>query len=283
MNFLAHFLIATRISPPRPNSEEQDGAKVVGALLVAPSVFSAPSSCPAPLNWGGGAKSAYVLGTALPDLLPLAESRVRLRPAQIAAAETRTAFEAALRAGVLMHLATDAAFHKTAAFALAQAEVSTLLAEVAFDGIRVRRFFVAHVLTELVLDAALLRTDPALTDRFYEAFADADFDAAMLWTEKVTARSLPHLPHVLERFAGSQYLRHYAEDDGVATGLSNLCRRAGQDTFEGDNFARLVGVVSQKAARMPPFIPSLLSETAAGILNSHGEHGLYLNEARMRT
>ncbi len=237
MNFLAHFEIATRFLMPKE---------------------------PLP---------AYVLGTALPDLLPLAERRVRLRSAQVASAEAGTAFEAALRAGVSVHLATDAAFHKTAAFASAQAEVSGLLAEARFEGMRVRRFFVAHVLTELVLDAALLRADPALADRFYDAFAVAGFDAAALWTEKATAKPLPHLPYVLKRFAETQYLRHYADDDGVATGLSNLCRRAGQDTFEGKNFARLVSVVRQAAARMPNFIPALLDETAAGIRKDSGEHG----------
>lgn len=230
MNFLAHYEIATR-------------------FLTSKQPFS-----------------AYVLGTALPDLLPLAESRVRLRPAQIASAEARTEFEAALAGGVSVHLATDAAFHKTAAFTEAQAEVNDLLADAGFDGMRVRRFFVAHVLTEMALDAALLRADSALADRFYSAFTAADFDGATRWTEAATGKSLPHLPQVLTRFANSQYLRHYAEDGGVATGLSNLCRRAGQDTFEGENFARLVGVVKQTAARLPQFVPALLSETAAGIL-----------------
>lgn len=274
MNFLAHYEIATQILPPRPTPIKPNSGEQYGSCRRGHLCFS-----PAPQNWSGGAKSAYVVGTALPDLLPLAESRMRLRPAQVASAKAGTDFEAALRAGVSAHLATDAAFHKTAAFAEAQAEISGLLAEAAFKGMRVRRFFVAHVLTELVLDAVLLRTDPALADRFYSAFTAADFDAAALWTEKATAKSLPHLPYVLTRFAHSQYLRHYAEDDGVATGLSNLCRRAGQDTFEGENFSRLVSIVGQAAAQMPKFVSSLFSETAAGIVILRGEHGLYLNES----
>lgn len=232
MNFLAHYVIATRFLTP-----------------ISPL-------------------SAYVAGTALPDLLPLAADRVRFRPGQF---DAGTEFEAALGAGISVHLATDAAFHKSAAFTLAQAEVSGLLAEAAFEGMRVRRFFVAHVLTELVLDAVLLRADLSLADRFYGAFAAADFEAARRWTEAVTGRSLPHLPHVLARFAQSQYLRHYAEDDGVAMGLSNLCRRAGQDTFEGENFLRLTRVVTQSAGRMPRYVPALLSETAAGIVVNRGE------------
>ena len=235
MNFLAHYVIATRYLKP-----------------FAPT-------------------SAYVVGTALPDLLPLAAERVRLRPAQLEQVTPRTEFEAALGAGVLVHLATDAAFHKTAAFADAQAEVSRLLAEAAFEGIRVRRFFAAHVLTEMVLDAVLLRSEPTLANEFYAVFSVAEGAAVMHWAEAVTGRPLPILPEVLGRFVRSGYLRGYAEDGGVATGFSNLCRRAGQDTFSGENFSRLVDVVSELAAELPPYVPALLSETAAGILGTRQE------------
>ena len=235
MNFLAHFVIATRFLTPQE-----------------------------PL-------SAYVVGTALPDLLPLAAERVRLRPAQVEQRAARTEFEGALSAGISVHLATDAAFHKTAAFAEVQSEVSELLAETAFDGIRVRRFFAVHVLAEMVLDAVLLRVEPALADDFYAEFAAADRAAVMHRAEAVTGKPLPNLPGVLMRFARSGYLRGYAEDDDVATGFSNLCRREGQDTFEGDNFTRLVHVVSQTAARLPPYVPALLSETAAGISQARQE------------
>ena len=230
MNFLAHFVIATRFLKP------------VGPL------------------------AAYVAGTALPDLLPLAAERVRLRPAQVEQTAARTEFEAALSAGVSVHLATDAAFHKSAAFADAQAEIGRIVTGAGFEGIRVRRFFAAHVLTELALDSVLLRAEPTLADEFYDAFAAADASAAAEWAEQATGRPLPNLPAVLTRFAQSGYLRGYADNDGVATGFSNLCRRAGQDTFEGENFMRLLDVARQTALMLPFYLPALFAETAAGIL-----------------
>jgi len=215
--------------------------------------------------------SVYVVGAALPDLLPLAAERVRLRPARLEQTTVRTEFEAALRAGVSVHLATDAAFHKSAAFAEAQAKVGQIIADAGFEGIRVRRFFAAHILTEMVLDAVLLRQEPALADEFYAAFAAADVAAVTQWAEAVTGEPLPNLPGVLSRFVRSGYLRGYEEDSGVATGFSNLCRRTGQDMFDGENFSRLVGVVSRTAARLPPYVSALLSETTAGILPSKQE------------
>ena len=229
MNFLAHYVLATRFLP-----------------AAAPLPF-------------------YAVGNALPDLLPLAAGRTRLRSAQAAQAPARTQADRALQAGVLAHLATDAAFHKTAAFAGAQAEAGAILERAAFAGIRVRRFFVAHVLVEMALDAVLLRAEPPLADHFYTAFAGADFAAVTRWTEAAASAPLPALPAVLDRFARSRYLLSYREDGGVAEGLSRLCGRARQDTFEGENFAKLTAAVGQTAEMLQGRAGGLLAETASAV------------------
>ena len=229
MNFLAHHVLATRFLTP--------------ANPLPP----------------------FVVGCVLPDLLPLAADRVRLRPALVERQPATSDEEAALRAGVLVHLATDAAFHRTTAFAEAQATAGRLLDEAAFEGIRVRRFFLAHVLTELALDAVLLRSNPAVADEFYAAFAAADRASVTRWTETAAGRPLPNLPGVLTRFNRSQYLYQYREDEGVATGLSHLCARARQDTFEGKNYARLVAVVDRTVASLAGQEGALLGETAASL------------------
>lgn len=229
MNFLAHHVLAVRfLVPPDPSPP-------------------------------------YVVGSALPDLLPLAAERVRLRLTLVERQPAPTPEDAALRAGILVHLATDAAFHKTRAFAQAQAEAGRILDKAAFEGIRVRRFFLAHVLTELALDAVLLRSDATVADDFYEAFAGAGQAQVTRWTEGAVGRPLPGLPAVLTRFARSRYLYSYAEDEGVATGLSRLCARARQDTFEGKNYARLVGVVGQTVTALEGWADEMLAETAEAL------------------
>ncbi len=229
MNFLAHYVLATRFLSPPPSL------------------------------------SAYVVGNALPDLLPLAAGRIRLRPALVERQSAGTDEEAALRAGVLIHLATDAAFHKTRAFAEAQAEVSQILAQTAFDGIRVRRFFLAHILVELALDAVLLRGDATIADGFYEAVLAAEFADITRWTETTVGQPLPKLPAVMVRFEQSRYLVHYQEDKGVATGLSRLCGRARQDMFEGENYAKLVAVVRQTVVMLDGRAQAMMTETAGAL------------------
>lgn len=222
MNFLAHFVVADRCPPLAP---------------------------------------AFVVGNALPDLLPLAAPRLRLRPAALVQASDGNG----LRAGVLTHLAADAAFHKTTAFADAQAEIRVLLSEAGFVGIRVRAFFLSHVLVELALDAALLRADPSLAHDFYAHFGRADFAAVARWTETAVGVPLPHLPGVLSRFAGSRYLFGYETDGGLAEGISRLCARARQDTFDGENRTRLERLAGKSVAAVATWKTTLLQETAAGM------------------
>ncbi len=197
-----------------------------------------------------------VLGNALPDLLPLAAPRARFRLTALAMAPAGP-----LKAGVSLHLAADAAFHRSPAFAQAQAEMKALLAQADFVGMRLRPFFLAHVLAELCLDAALLRTDPGLADAFYAALASADPQEATRWAEAALRTPLPALPAVLTRFTRSRYLDRYADDAGVADGLTRLCARARQDTFRGGNFALLTALVTQAVARMDSLAPALLDET----------------------
>ena len=228
MNFLAHFCVAARAEP-----------------LLA----SHPS---------------YVAGTALPDLMPLAAPRARLRLLNAEKALTLTPDDFALREGVLAHLAADAAWHKTRAFAQAQAKVSQRIENAGFSH-RVRRFFLAHILVELALDAALLRRDPALGEDFYAAFSAANGQAITRWAEVAVARPLPALPMVLERFAASRYLLQYQTDEGVATGLSHLCIRARQNSFEDENYARLTKLVAETVQALTSEADALLGETQAGM------------------
>ncbi len=230
MNFIAHFAIASRILSP---------------------------ALPTPL---------YVMANALPDLLPLAALRIRLRPATLETAPRFTPEDNTITAGARMHLLTDEVFHKTSAFALAAEEVGQLVRWAGFAAMRARRFFLAHVLTELALDAFLIRQQPALVDTFYACCVKADAAQITRWAEAVTCRPLPALPQTLARFADFQYLRYYADDAGVAEGFNRLCARARQDTFEGDNEPRLVTLTAQIVALMDAGLAqALLDETYAGL------------------
>jgi hypothetical protein len=210
-------------------------------------------------------QSYYVVGSALPDLLPLASPRHRFRLTSLDHAPATSPTAQAIATGVTAHLRTDAAFHKTSSFEHCQSAVGQLVTNAGFEGIRVRRFFLAHVLTELALDAVLLRRDPALADEFYRSFTAADTRIVTDWTETAIGAPLPYLPSVLRRFAISRYLAHYADAEGVAEGMDRLCARARQDTFTGENRQRLVRLTTQTVSLLTDYANTLLSETAEAV------------------
>lgn len=224
MNFLAHYIVAVRHLPP---------------------------ATPLPF---------YVCGNALPDILPLARPRRRLQTARLALPPA-SAEDAALQSGVLTHLATDSAFHKSEAFAQAQAEVNRLMADAGFTGMRVRAFFAGHVLTELALDAVLLRREPLLADAFYGTLGAADVQAVTCWAEDKAEGDIPALPAALSCFSGSPYLYSYKDDWGVAEGFNRLSGRAKQDMFQGDNWRLLLLVMARTMDIVERRAPAMLTQT----------------------
>src|SRR5947207_1119796 len=103
----------------------------------------------------------FLAGTALPDWLSVVDRRVRLRARHVAAFSDGTGTPAAeLAAGVLQHLEDDAWFHKTAAFAIASAELTVLFRKSLPVDDRHRPAFLGHILTEMLLDAVLIERHP---------------------------------------------------------------------------------------------------------------------------
>lgn len=227
MNFLAHYVVAQR---------------------------ALPSLTP-----------AAALGNALPDLLPLAAPRTRLRLATLPRTPAATPTDIALTQGVRLHLLTDNAFHKTPAFADAQAIIRQYITEAGFDTIRTRAYFLAHVLAELALDAHLLRANPALASDFYNALDAAPTRDAARWTEQLTRHPLPHLPDVLDNFRRTQYLRSYSTDAGVAEGIHRLRARTRQPPLTGGNAVRLLRLTAQATDAMRALAPRLLAQTLAAL------------------
>lgn len=224
MNFLAHYLLATQYFPP-----------------VEPV-------------------SLYIVGNALPDLLPLASARLSMTA--LRESPHPISDNGALTQGATIHLLTDAAFHRLGTFRGVQEEISSLISEARFTDIRVRRFFFAHILTELALDSALLRHDRQLAEGFYSAFKPPEITAAAKWSENTLRREIPTLPFVLARFERSRYLNLYMDNAGVAEGLNRLCARAKQDTFEGANAERLIDLAGRAISAVSVNANVLMDETA---------------------
>ncbi|MEM7040617.1 MAG: hypothetical protein AAF570_26880, partial [Bacteroidota bacterium] len=106
------------------------------------------------------------------------------------------------------------------------------------------KYFIAHILLELLLDKVLIAHNPDLLAEYYAHFeVAAPFDVTRAGTETVVKHDLPNYESFLQKFLDNKYLYHYEELDHIAYILKRLLRRVGiqQSAFlDAEPFDRLM-------------------------------------------
>ena len=162
--------------------------------------------------------------------------------------------------GVRLHIATDKWFHGLPVFSALQAEANALLLAAPWKETPRRRFFVAHVLVELALDAHLLHETPTLPDDLYAALAESLSGNLVATAETLLGRPAPNLEASTTRFVETGFLRDYATPAGCAESLTRVCRRAGVPNFTepadtetlAHVFADFAPMITQNVAELLP-------------------------------
>jgi len=201
----------------------------------------------------GEASPELVLGAALPDLLGALDRRApRLGP--VAASELERSGALELARGVRAHHAADVSFHALPAFREACATLRKELAPLDLE--RVRGFFLAHLLLELLLDASLMERDELLEPRFHAALEAAP-------RERAAALS-PGLDAWIVRFVRARFVRDYASDEGLVLRLEQVLSRARQ-TLGGGGAARLRAELPRLRALVRGEVDALTLEPRAAV------------------
>ena len=172
-----------------------------------------------------------LIGTALPDLAPLADRKLRMTPLRIDHLEALGEGEVAR--GCRHHRAVDRAFHLGKPFLDAQREV-----EGALPGgpLPLPRTLLAHVLVEIGIDAEVLRAYPDFATRTYpDAFEAYDWPALFARLLEVCRAPTHALEGLVDRFDSGAFLRTYATDDGVLDRFHGMVLRLGRSGLTADS------------------------------------------------
>jgi hypothetical protein len=204
----------------------------------------------------GEATPGVVLGAALPDLMGAFDRRAP-RLAHDAAAALERAGERELARGVRAHHAADVSFHALPAFKEGCAELRGELAKLGLE--RVRGFFAAHLLLEMLLDAALMEEDPGLAPRFYEAMEKAPVARA---AELCAGADAAEFAVWIGRFTRSRFLLDYASDEKLVHRLEQVLSRARQ-TLGEEGALRLRDALPALRLRARDRLPGLTEEPRA--------------------
>lgn len=208
---------------------------------------------------GPAAPDEVVLGAALPDLAGVFDRRAP-RLTMEAADLLEGAGAPLLARGVRAHQAADSCFHDLPAFKEGCAALRAELALLELE--QVRGFFLAHLLLEVLLDAALLEEDPTLAPRFYSALEAAPRERAATLVAKKDPAGFERW---VERFLRARFLLDYGTDEGVAFRIEQVLNRARQ-TMGTEGAARLRGALPAMRARIRNATAALTAGPRAAVL-----------------
>ena len=170
----------------------------------------------------------FLAGTALPDWMNVVDrrNRVRLR-AVLPWVDDSNPCLARLAAGVVRHHRDDAWFHATQAFAELSLGLTRLVRDELPDDEGFRPHFLGHILVEILLDAALIDSQPARLENYYAALDRLDGDAACRAVERIAPRPVPDLARFIQLFSRARFLWDYLDDGKLVFRLNQVMRRVG--------------------------------------------------------
>ena len=178
-------------------------------------------------------ESYFAIGAATPDLLSIYNPALRVKKHHL---KNQTLFfkpeHHLFNAGLKRHFQADAIFHSSEFFLQETAEISREIKKNLSGAEVPRKFFLAHILVELILDRVIMRDHPNIVVDYYHHFDTTPMSAVKETTEFVVGHDLPNYAHFLNKFKENRYLLHYLEWDHIIFVVKLILRRVGITNHE---------------------------------------------------
>lgn len=210
----------------------------------------------------------FLAGTGVPDWLSVVDRRVRLRTRHAEAfCDHADPDVADVAAGVLQHLRDDARFHASRAFAETSLTLTAWVRDALSEKVdrhrlperpfgcdvrteqvplsaagadtSMRPAFLGHLLTELLLDAALVADDPGRLTEYYRVLGRVAPDRVEAAVNRMAPCPTQRLGLFIGLFLRERILWDYLEDDKLLVRLNQVMRRVGLAALPDDFTALL--------------------------------------------
>ncbi len=194
-------------------------------------------------------------GTAVPDWLAVADRQCRLRLRQArAACAGSTGVAAAVAAGIAQHILDDAQFHRTRAFVETSLELSQAARRWLNAESGLRPTILGHLLTEMLLDAALAAENPARLEAYYRALDAVDPLVVQDAVNGLSLRPTQRLAEMIRRFRQEAVLWDYLTDTRLFFRINQVLRRMGLEPLPAEFVELLPDARRQVASRIKPLL-----------------------------
>ncbi len=132
---------------------------------------------------------------------------------------------AQLAAGICRHHRDDDWFHRTRAFAELNWEFTVAIRDRLPRDDGLRPSFLGHILVELLLDAELIRREPARLTHYYQGLERLDVEFVGWAVDRMTTGPAQRLALLIPRFSQERFLYDYADDGKLLYRLNNIMLR----------------------------------------------------------
>jgi hypothetical protein len=99
-----------------------------------------------------------------------------------------------------------------------------------------RGWFMAHILTEMLLDRLIIEADAYALDRFYSDLRAVPFKEIEAFLLKSGKTDMGRFPLAHKAFIESEFVRFYANAEGLTESLNRVVQRTGQNAFTEEEF-----------------------------------------------
>jgi hypothetical protein len=199
----------------------------------------------------------YLAGTALPDWLSVVDRKLRLRPRMLEPfCDDADDIVRDLAQGAMQHLDDDGWFHVTRGFAETTAEIGLVFREGLRGSDGFRCGFLGHIVTELLIDAALIDRDPDQLHRYYDQMAAVDPQRVAAVVERIVGRPAAQLAEFVALYRDERILWDYRTDEDLLRRLNQVLRRVKLSPLPPEATGWLAEARVRVAERLSDLLPA---------------------------
>lgn len=129
--------------------------------------------------------------------------------------------------GCLQHLSSDKHFHASPFFEQQLDLVKQHIAKFSFTPQLQRKWFIAHILMELMLDRMMCKLFPNKLDEYYNDLLKIDETDIRAFFEQNQATQFELFWQHFEHFRSVQYIRYYVDNNKLVYSLNRIMQRVG--------------------------------------------------------
>ena len=164
----------------------------------------------------------YNTGLLLPDIT---KSQVKTFKREPTASLNES--ENNLLKGCLKHYESDKRFHASTFFNALNNEMNEVIKSTGFSDYLQRKWFLAHIFTELMIDRIVVKNCPDVVDGFYFSLNAIDNNALLQFLNKFDAQDTSTFLNRFNHFRQVQYIYYYSNTNKFVYSLTRIMMRAG--------------------------------------------------------